>query len=93
MPYKLFHTECKKLKYDLEDPLSGFKVYKVNKLKKILKNIGKNYFLTDCIFYFKKKKYKVFNYDIDTIKRVNSRIGNNFLTNLKILKCALLCIK
>ena len=82
-----------KLKYDLEDPLSGFKVYKVNKLKKILKNIGKNYFLTDCIFYFKKKKYKVFNYDIDTIKRVNSRIGNNFLTNLKILKCALLCIK
>ena len=41
-----------KLKYGIKDPLSGFKIYKVSALKKIIKNVKTNSFLVDIICKF-----------------------------------------
>ena len=40
----------------IEDPLSGFKAYRVKKLKELIFKIKGNYFLVDIITLFKKKK-------------------------------------
>ena len=51
------------LKYGIKDPLSGFKIYKISALKKIVKNIKTNSFLVDiiCKFNSLSKKLGVIN--------------------------------
>lgn len=70
--------------FGVKDPLSGFKAYKISKLRKNLRHFKSNYFLVDIIIYFLKNNFKIEYIDINSIsikKRV-SRIGDNF----KILK-------
>jgi polyprenyl-phospho-N-acetylgalactosaminyl synthase len=81
-----------KLKFKINDPLSGFKLYKTTALKKILKNIKKdNTFLVKIVYFFFKKKLLVINLNISVKKRTGSRVGNNFCINLKILKLLRYC--
>lgn len=73
--------------YNIKDPLSGLKAYKVNILKNFKNNIKDNYFLVDLVSSALKKNYIVKNYPIRTNIAKHSRIGNNLGINLKILKC------
>ena len=74
------------MKFGIKDPLSGFKAYSVQKLKKIKNKINNNFYLIDIILFFKEKNFILKNVPIKVKRRVDpSRIGNNFLANVKIL--------
>lgn len=75
------------LKFNFTDPLSGFKIYKIDKIKKInLKKI-KNFFLVDLVMFALEKKLKIINMSIATNKRKDKpRVGNFFSSNLKLIK-------
>ena len=76
-----------KLKFNIYDPLTGFRIYKSNQLYKFLKKTRLNYFLVDLLLFFKDSNLKISNINIITKKRKNtkSRVGNIFISNLKIL--------
>ena len=82
------------MKYSLEDPLSGFKLYKREKLKEMKFDNFKKFFLVDLVLEFIKKKYKVISINIETDKRFdNPKVGNLMDTNFKmlsILACVIL---
>ena len=82
------------IKYSLEDPLSGFKLYKREKLKKVRFDNFKNFFLVDLVLEFIKKKHKVISINIETNKRFdNPKVGDLMDTNFKmlsILACVIL---
>ena len=83
-----------KLFYKIEDPLSGFKLYKIKNLKKIIHEVKNNFFLVDIITIFKKKNYKIETININSkiSKKRIPRIGNNFVVRIKILRCISLMI-
>ena len=79
-----------KLRFDIRDPLSGFKAYKIKKLNLILKkNKIKKYFLVDLLKNFIKSKMKIMMINIKSIKdfRRKPRVGSNLYVNSKILLC------
>ncbi len=82
------------MKYSLEDPLSGFKLYKREKLKEMKFDNFKKFFLVDLVLEFIKKKHKVISINIETNKRFdNSKVGDLMETNFKmlsILACVIL---
>ena len=82
------------MKYSLEDPLSGFKLYKREKLKEMKFDNFKKFFLVDLVLEFIKKKHKVISISIETNKRFdNPKIGDLIDTNFKmlsILACVIL---
>jgi len=74
-------------KYQIKDPISGFKLYKTDKLKKINLSKCSNLFLVDLLIKFINKSYKVKFFQTITKKRKDSpRIGNFIMVNIKILK-------
>ena len=74
------------MKYSLEDPLSGFKLYKREKLKEMKFDNFKKFFLVDLVLEFIKKKYKVISINIETNKRFdNPKVGDLMDTNFKML--------
>lgn len=79
-----------KLRFNILDPLSGFKAYKVKKLNLILKkNKIKKYFLVDLLKNFIKSKMKIKTMNVIStcdLKRV-PRVGGNLYVNFKILLC------
>ena len=79
------------LRFNLSDPISGFKIYNVNKLKEINFKNEKKLYLTDLVFFFIKKRYKICNIDIVSKKRLGqSKVGTVFSTNIKIFYIAIL---
>ena len=82
------------MKYSLEDPLSGFKLYKSEKLKEMKFDNFKKFFLVDLVLEFIKKKHKVISINIETNKRFdNPKVGDLMDTNFKmlsILACVIL---
>ena len=82
------------MKYSLEDPLSGFKLYKREKLKEMKFDNFKKFFLVDLVLEFIKKKHKVISINIETNKRFNNpKVGDLMDTNFKmlsILACVIL---
>lgn len=74
-------------KFNLKDPLSGFKVYKVKKLKRIFKLINNDKFLVDIVYYFKMKNFSIKNIPIKVRPRKVSKIGSSFNVHIKIIKC------
>ena len=82
------------MKYSLEDPLSGFKLYKREKLKEMKFDDFKKFFLVDLVLEFIKKKHKVISINIETNKRFdNPKVGDLMDTNFKmlsILACVIL---
>jgi len=74
------------IKYNLSDPLSGFKIYRSNLIFKNINKIEKKFFLIDLIAHLS-KYYKVLNMNITIKKRSNSspKVGGVIKSNLKIL--------
>jgi hypothetical protein len=74
-------------KYQIKDPLSGMKFYKVHSLKKIINFSSNNFYLVDLIYLAIKNKFKIGNYEITTKRNLkNSKIGFGFKIQFKILK-------
>jgi len=80
--------------YKLEDPLSGFKAYRIDKLRNVMKEIKNDFYLVDIIKLFLKKQYKVDSIKINSniFKKRIARVGSNFKASIKILKCIKLLI-
>lgn len=75
-----------KKKFNIWDPLSGFKLYKKEILRQINLSKIKKFFLVDLLILLINKKCKVKNYKIKTYFRKDSpRVGSFFFTNLKML--------
>ena len=76
-----------KHKLAIEDPLSGFKLYKVRTFMENIKYFKDNNFFVDYMAFLVKKNYKVINinYHNKILKNRKSRMGNNFILNLKII--------
>ena len=80
-----------KLRFNLSDPISGFKIYNVNKLRKINFKKEKKLYLTDLVFFFIKKRYRICNIDVISKKRIGqSKVGAVFSTNTKIFYITIL---
>ena len=78
------------VKYGIYDPVSGLKLYKIEYLNKIIEKLSNKMFLVDAVCLFKKEKFKVSNIHIEVKKRKDkSRVGNNFTSNLKMLRIIL----
>mgnify|MGYP001203075341 FL=1 len=76
-----------KKKFNIWDPLSGFKLYKKEKLKQINLSKLKKFFLVDLLILFINRRCNVKNFRIKTFLRKDSpRVGSVFFTNLKMLK-------
>ena len=75
-----------KKKYELNDPLSGLKVYKIKILKKFITKLSFKYFLVDLVKLYLKGQYKIINFPITCkiIRNRKARIGNNINANKKI---------
>jgi cellulose synthase/poly-beta-1,6-N-acetylglucosamine synthase-like glycosyltransferase len=74
-------------KYQIKDPMSGMKFYKIHSLKKIINFSDNKFFLVDLIYLAIKNKFKIGNYEITTKRNLkNSKIGFGFKIQLKILK-------
>ena len=79
-----------KLRFNVLDPLSGFKAYKIDKLNFFLKrNKIKNFFLVDLLVNFIKLKMlvKTINIKTNSKPRRRSKVGSFFCVNLKIFSC------
>ncbi len=78
-------------KYNLKDPLSGFKIYKKKKLYKVVSECTKKYFLVDLCILFLKHHFKIVNMSINTKKnssrrpRVNQKTVNKKILSIKNL--------
>lgn len=73
--------------YDIKDPLSGFKLYKLKFLKKINMNNISNLFLVDLLLENLTKGAKIKNINIKTNRRIDkSRVGSYVVVTLKMLK-------
>jgi glycosyltransferase involved in cell wall biosynthesis len=73
--------------FDIDDPISGLKIYKKIKIKKILNKISNNFFLVDILIISLNKKYSIKSQKILTKKRKDlPRVGSSLRVNLKILK-------
>jgi hypothetical protein len=76
------------IRFGIKDPISGFKIYSIQKLGFFKNKIKSNSYLVDLVVKFKKKKFIVKNQSIIINNRMHgiSKNGNNMLINLKILK-------
>lgn len=80
-------------KFEVNDPLSGFKIYKYKMIKKLINQVSTDFFLVDLITLAKKEKMKVKNFNIEVSKRAgSSKIGNLIIANFKLLNCFRLLI-
>ena len=76
-----------KKKFNIWDPLSGFKLYKKEKLKQINLSKVKKFFLVDLLTLLINRRCNIKNFRIKTFLRKDSpRVGSLFFTNLKMLK-------
>ena len=80
------------IKFNVEDPLSGLKIYNIKILKKYLNKIKPDHFLVNLTKKICAQKHKVLNFPIkcNIIGNRQPRIGNYFLSNIKILKILLI---
>lgn len=76
-----------KKRFNIEDPLSGFKLYKLKTILKNFKYIKNNNFFVDYMAFLLKKNYQVVNINYKNSKLINrkSRIGNKFIINFRIM--------
>ena len=76
-----------KNKFNIDDPLSGFKLYNKKTLRDTNLKGLKNLFFVDLVLKFYKKNHKITTINIKTSQRKDKpRIGNYFFANIKIFK-------
>ena len=75
------------IKFNIDDPISGLKIYKLNVLRKIINQISNKHFLVDIIIisYYYKFKIGFCKTKVDK-RKGRAKVGGNFLMNIKILK-------
>ncbi len=78
-----------KIFLNIDDPLSGFKAYKINRLQETIAQIRTNFFLVDILTLFKRKKLLIKSIPVNSkiLDNRRSRVGNEIFVNLKILRC------
>jgi len=83
-----------KFKFNISDPLSGYKLYKKESLNLVLKKIKTSFFLVDIINLFKLNSGKIKSLPIISKKRNEGKpkVGSSFFVNLKILMLIILFI-
>ena len=82
---KLISITFKNL-FDVEDPLSGLKIYKKSFLKRYINIVSKNLFLVDFIFFCKREGALISELKINVNQRKDkARVGSNINVNLKIM--------
>lgn len=89
-----FSESCLKLifnfKFNILDPISGLKVYKLNILKKIINKISNKLFLVDILIISYYYRFRIGSYITKVKKRKgHAKVGNTFLVNMKIFKIIL----
>ncbi len=73
------------IKYNIKDPISGFKIYKTQELDKIINKIEFKYdFLIDITKIFIKKNLNVKNYNIKSSKKAKPSKHSNISSQLRI---------
>ena len=78
------------IKYKVNDPISGLKLYKTSLLKKIVYKVSNKLFLIDIIYLSIKYNFNIKNLSIKVNKRIdNPRVGGTIFTNIKILQIIL----
>lgn len=76
-----------RIKFNIDDPISGLKIYRRDKINSIFKKISNNLFLVDILILFWNRKFNIMSKKIFTKKRKDlPRVGNSLKVNLKILK-------
>lgn len=76
-----------KIKFGLKDPISGFKLYKIKPLKRIINQLSEKMFLVDVPVIYYKLERIMSNINIITKKRSDKpRVGNSLGSNFKIFK-------
>lgn len=76
----LFH-----IKFNIKDPMSGFKMIGTNIIKKNLKYLNNKYFLIDFLINVRMQAH-ILNVNISSPKRRDNSRHQSFLINLKIFK-------
>ena len=76
----LFH-----IKFNIKDPMSGFKMIGTNIIKKNLKYLNNKYFLIDFLINVREKAH-ILNVNISSPKRRDKSRHQSFLINFKIFK-------
>ena len=75
------------IKYNINDPISGLKLYRKKVLQETINLSSSSLFLVDIIIFAYFNKFAISNIDVPVKKRKDEpRVGNIFSTNLKILK-------
>lgn len=72
-------------KFNIKDPMSGFKMIGTNIIKKNLKYLNNKYFLIDFLINVREKAH-ILNVNISSPKRRDNSRHQNFLINFKIIK-------
>ncbi len=73
-------------KFQINDPISGLKMYKIKVLRNLKNKISNNFFLVDIILKAVNLKYSIKNIKVKVKKRKDSsRAGSILKSNLKIL--------
>ena len=73
-------------KFNIKDPICGYKIYKCSILRKIIKNNDSSLFLVDLLIKAKENGLKVHNINIFTKKRNDQpRVGSFLKSNFKII--------
>lgn len=76
-----------KVKFNINDPISGLKIYRKTKIERILNKVSNNLFLVDILILSFNKKLNIGSKKIFTKKRKDlPRVGNSLKVNLKIFK-------
>ena len=76
-----------KLRFNINDPVCGLKIYTIEVLKKTIGKISTNMFLVDILTLSNNYNYSLDNFKINVKKRIGSpRVGNFFRSNLKIIR-------
>lgn len=82
-----------KFRFKIEDPITGLKIYKANKIKSIIKKVSNNFFLVDILIFYFNKKYSFCSVKILPKKRKDyPRVGRSLAVNIKIIKILFFCI-
>ncbi len=78
------------IKYKINDPISGLKLYRTSILEKIINKISNKKFLIDIIYFSIKYNFYIKNLIVKVNKRIdNPRVGGTFFTNMKIMNITL----
>ena len=84
-----------KIRFNIFDPLSGFKAYKIKSIREHIKNYEiKQSFLVDLLYLFIKKGSQISNIVIASNAKPirKSRVGNSISANFKIISCLIYLI-